>query len=146
MGGPGRLRLSDRRFPGPLFCYACGQESGKEAAGKLEDDQLKGPFLALAAAMALGACTLPTNVKIKKTEELRAAQTACLASNLPQFEDGSSEPSKVGRFVAMSCTVETEKLVYYAVPHPTAQERKAFEDDAVMRATKLVMQKRGGQF
>ena len=95
--------------------------------------------------MAVGACTLPTNVKQKRTEELRAAQTACLVNNLPQFEDNSSEPSKIGRFVAMSCTVETEKLVYYAVPHPTVQERKAFEDDAVMRATKMVLQRRGAQ-
>ena len=106
---------------------------------------MKGPFLALAGALVVGACTLPTNVKLKKTEELRAAQTACLVNNVPQFEDGTSEPSKIGRFVAMSCNVETDKLVFYAVPHPSAQERQAFQDDAVIRATKLVMQARGAQ-
>jgi hypothetical protein len=105
---------------------------------------LKGLIPALVAALAVGACTASPNVKIKKAEELRAAQTACLTNNVPQFEDGSSEPSKVGRFVAMSCTVETDKLVYYAVPHPTPQERQAFQDDATMRATKLVMRSRGG--
>ena len=99
----------------------------------------------MVAALALGACTLPTNVKIKKTEELRAAQTACLINNVSQFEDGSSEPSKIGRFVAMSCSVETEKLVFYAVPSPTAEERQAFTDDAVMRATGFVIRARGGK-
>jgi hypothetical protein len=93
----------------------------------------------------LGACTLPTNVKIKKIDELRAAQTACLVNNVPQFEDNVSPPGKIGRFVAMSCNVETEKLVYYAVPNPTAHERHAFEDDAVMRATGYVIRSRGGQ-
>jgi len=107
---------------------------------------LKGPYLAVAAAsLMLGACTLPTNVKIKKIDELRAAQTACLHNNVAQFEDNSSEPSKIGRFVAMSCTVETEKLVYYAVPSPTAAERQAFTDDAVMRATGFVIRARAAR-
>jgi hypothetical protein len=70
---------------------------------------------------------------------------ACLSSNLPQFEDRTSEPAKIGRYIAMSCIVETEKLVYYAVPNPTPAERKAFEDDAVMRATGLVIRARSGQ-
>ncbi len=110
---------------------------------------MKGPNLAVAAALAttlaMGACTLPTNVKIKKIDELRAAQTACLINNVPQFEDGSSEPSKVGRFVAMSCIVETDKLVYYAVPNASAQERQAFLDDATMRATGYVIRARSSQ-
>jgi len=106
---------------------------------------LKGPYLAVAAALAMGACTLPTNVKIKKIDELRAAQTACLVNNVPQFEDGMSEPSKIGRFVAMSCIVETDKLVYYAVPYPTVKEREAFLNDATMRATGFVMRARGAR-
>ena len=110
---------------------------------------MKGPNLAVAAALAttlaVGACTLPTNVKIKKIDELRSAQTACLINNVPQFEDGSSEPSKIGRFVAMSCIVETDKLVYYAVPNPTGQERQAFLDDATVRATGYVIRARTGQ-
>lgn len=110
---------------------------------------MKGPNLAVAAALAItlamGACTLPTNVKIKKIDELRAAQTACLVNNVPQFEDGSSESSKIGRFVAMSCIVETDKLVYYAVPNPTGQERQAFLDDATVRATGYVIRARTGQ-
>jgi hypothetical protein len=112
----------------------------------LEGDHLKRPFLAVAAAsLMLGACTLPTNVKIKKIDELRAAQTACLHNNVAQFEDAASEASKIGRFVAMSCTVETEKLVFYAVPSPSAAERQAFTDDAVMRATGYVIKARSGR-
>ena len=79
------------------------------------------------------------------TPLLRAAQLTCLVTNLPQFEDRTSDPDKIGRYVAMSCTIETEKLVYYAVPNPTPAERKAFEDDAVMRATGLVIRSRNGQ-
>jgi len=105
---------------------------------------LKAIYYATAAALCLGACTLPTNVKIKKTDELRAAQTACLVNNVPQFEDRASDPAKIGRFVAMSCNVETEKLVYYAVPSPTPQERHAFEEDAIMRATGFVIHSRSG--
>lgn len=100
-------------------------------------------YLVAAMALGLGACTLPANVKINKMEELRAAQNNCLVENVPKFEDGASEPSKIGRFVAMSCSVQTEKLTYYAVPYPTAQERQAFSDDAALRATGYVMNARG---
>lgn len=110
---------------------------------------MKGPYLAVmmlaAAALALSACSLPTNVKIKKADELRAAQTACLINNVPQFEDHVSAASKIGRYVAMSCIVETDKLVYYAVPNPTPKEREAFLQDATMRATGFVIRARGQQ-
>jgi hypothetical protein len=105
---------------------------------------LKIYYLAALCALCVGGCTLPTNVKLKKIDELRAAQTSCLVNNVPQFEDGVSDPSKIGRFVALSCNVETERLVYYAVPHPTAQERHAFEQDAEMRAMGFVIRARTG--
>ena len=104
--------------------------------------QLKTIYLAV-AALCLSACTLPTNVKLKKIDELREAQNACLVGNVSQFEDRVSEAAKIGRFVAMSCNVQTEKLVYYAVPSPTPQERQAFEQDAIQRATGYVMRARG---
>ena len=104
---------------------------------------MKAIYLVAVGALCLGACTLPTNVKIKKIDELRAAQAACLSNNVPQFEDNVSEASKIGRYVAMSCTVETDKLVYYAVPNPTPQERQAFQEDAAMRAAGYVMRARG---
>ncbi len=106
---------------------------------------MKGLYLIAGAALCLGACTLPTNVKLKKIDELRAAQTACLSGNVSQFDDRVSAPSKIGHYIAMSCNVETEKLVYYAVPHPTAKEREAFSDDAEMRATGYVIRARSGE-
>ena len=105
---------------------------------------MKRLFLAAGATLSAAACTLPTNVKLKKIDELRAAQTACLVNNVAEFEDRVSEAAKIGRFVAMSCNVETEKLVFYAVPNSTPRERQAFENDAVLRATGYVMRARGG--
>ena len=105
---------------------------------------LKVLYIAAAAALIVGGCTLPTNVKLKKIDELRAAQTSCLVNNVPQFDDRVSEPAKIGRYVAMSCNVETEKLVYYAVPHPSAKEREGFDQDAMMRATGFVIRARSG--
>ena len=102
------------------------------------------PGLAAGAmALGLGACQLPTNVALKHIDELRAAQDACLKDNISQFEDPASDPRQIGRFVAMSCTYQTTKLVQYAVPYATPQERKAFEDDAAMRAAGYVMLARG---
>ena len=105
---------------------------------------MKRLFLAAGATLLVAACTLPTNVKLKKIDELRAAQTACLVNNVAEFEDRVSDASKIGRFVAMSCNVATEKLVFYAVPNPTAGERQAFEDDATRRATGYVIRSRSG--
>lgn len=104
---------------------------------------MKAFYLVAGMTLCLGACTLPTNVKLKKIDELRAAQTACLVGNVSQFDDHVSTPSKIGRYIAMSCNVETEKLVYYAVPNPTPRERRAFEEDAALRATGYVMRSRG---
>jgi hypothetical protein len=94
-------------------------------------------------ALGLAACQLPTNVALKHIDELRAQQDSCLKSNISQFEDPGSDPKQVGRFVAMSCTTQTEKLVQYAVPYATPKERKAFDDDAAMRAAGYVMLSRG---
>ena len=100
--------------------------------------------LALAAPLALlGACQLPTNVAIKRIDSLRAEQDACLKDNVGQFEDRASDARTVGRFVAMSCSVQTEKLVQYAVPYATRQEYDAFQLDATRRATSYVLTARG---
>ena len=100
--------------------------------------------LALAAPLlSLGACQLPTNVAIKRVDSLRAAQDACLKNNVAQFEDATSDAPQVGRFVAMSCSVQTEKLVQYAVPYANRQEYDAFQIDATKRATGYVIASRG---
>jgi len=95
--------------------------------------------LAALAPLGLAACQLPTNVAIKRIETLRAEQDACLRTNVPQFDEAGADPKKTGRYVAMSCTVQTDKLVQYAVPYATLKERQAFQDDAAMRATGYVM-------
>jgi hypothetical protein len=90
-------------------------------------------------APCLGACQLPTNVAIKRVDSLRAEQDACLKGNVAQFEDRASDAKQVGRYVAMSCSVQTEKLVQYAVPYATRREYEGFQADAVVRATGFVV-------
>jgi hypothetical protein len=94
------------------------------------------------AAPCLGACQLPTNVATKRVDSLRAAQDLCLRDNISQFDDRTSDPRQVGRYVAMSCSVQTEKLVQYAVPYATRQEYAAFQDDATARAAGYVLSSR----
>ncbi len=99
-------------------------------------------FLALVAP-CLGACQLPTNIATKNVDSLRSAQDTCLRENVAQFDDRTSDARQVGRFVAMSCTVQTEKLVQYAVPYATRQEYAAFQSDAAARAAGYVVSSRG---
>lgn len=100
-------------------------------------------YLLLVVALLLpAACQLPTNVALQKIDQLRMQQNACLNENVSQFEDGTSEAGKVGYYVAMSCTVQTDKLVQYAVPYATPAERQAFQRDAALRATGNVLRAR----
>ena len=102
-------------------------------------------FWAVLALVApcLGACQLPTNVATKRVDSLRQAQDSCLKENIAQFDDRTSDARQVGRFVAMSCSVQTEKLVQYAVPYATRQEYTAFQNDAAVRAAGYVVSSRG---
>jgi hypothetical protein len=99
-------------------------------------------ILALAAP-CLGACQLPTNVAIKRIDILRSEQDACLKGNVAQFDDRTSDAQQIGRYVAMSCTVQTEKLAQYAVPNATRGEYAAFQNDAAARAANYVLTSRG---
>lgn len=94
-------------------------------------------------AACLGACSLPANVAIRNVGEYRSAQDACLSGNLQQFEDAAVEASRIGQYVAMSCIVQTDKVLYLAIPNATEQERQAFRQDAERRATGYVLQGRG---
>jgi hypothetical protein len=98
-------------------------------------------ILALAAPV-LGACDLAADAPHRRVDGLRSQQDSCLRGNVAQFEDRNAEPGQVGRFVAMSCSFQTEKLVQYALPHPTRRETEAFELDALKRATAYVTQSR----
>jgi len=105
---------------------------------------VKSFWIALAlAAPCLGACQLPTNVAIKHIDSLRAEQDTCFKDNIPQFEDRASDAHQIGRYVAMSCSTQTDKLVQYAVPYATRQEYEAFQRDAVRRAAGFVLTSRG---
>lgn len=100
-------------------------------------------FLLALVAPCLAACQLPTNVAIKRVDSLWAEQDACLKGNIAQFDDHGADAARVGRFVAMSCTTQTDKLVQYAVPYATRKEYQAFQDDAAARATGYVRNSRG---
>ena len=101
-------------------------------------------FWAVLALVApcLGACQLPTNVATKHVDSLRSAQDTCLRENIAQFDDRAADARQVGRYVAMSCSVQTEKLVQYAVPYATREEYAAFQNDAAVRATGYVLSSR----
>lgn len=104
---------------------------------------MKGYWYLLAlAAPCLAACQLPTNVAIKRIDSLRAEQDTCLKNNIAQFEDRGADEKQIGRFVAMSCTTQTDKLVQYAVPYATRKEYQAFQNDAAARATGYVRSSR----
>ena len=101
-------------------------------------------FPAMAAMIGLGACTLPTNVAIKKLDSLRAEQTTCLISKALQMDDRTSDPERIAREVAAACNDATERLVAHAIARPNPQERRAFEEDAEVRAAGYVKAARGG--
>jgi hypothetical protein len=103
---------------------------------------MKAALIAL-SALALGACTLPTNVALQKIDSLRAAQNACLSSHVSQHDDGVSDPGRVGYSIAASCQADTDRLVQYAVPYATPSEREGFQRDAALRATGYVLRARG---
>jgi hypothetical protein len=100
----------------------------------------------LLLALPLASCTaLPTYDdprRVDKIEKLREARDLCLVENVHNFDDGTSNPAKIGNYVAMACNVQTSKLVDLAIPDPGAKARAAFQEDAVRRATGYVQTSR----
>lgn len=84
------------------------------------------------------------NVAIKGIDNLRAAQSSCLASNARQMDDRTSDPERIARLVATACNDATEKLVSHAIVNPQPQERQAFEQEAERRAAGYVKLSRSG--
>jgi hypothetical protein len=74
-----------------------------------------------------------------KVDRLWKARDICLLTNTPQFDDHVSDPRKVARFVAMSCTNETTKLLEEAIPEPDEKARRAFQQEAERRAATIVL-------
>jgi len=77
--------------------------------------------------------------RVGRIESLREARDLCLIQNVPHFDDGRSDPAKIGGYVAMSCSNETTKLVDLAIPYPSRQARDAFQEEAARRATGYVL-------
>ena len=97
-------------------------------------------------ALLLGSCTsIPTYddpKRVARIERLREARDLCLVENVHMFDDGTSNPAKIGNYVAMACTVQTSKLVDLAIPNPGPKAREAFQEEAVRRATGYVQTSR----
>jgi hypothetical protein len=74
-----------------------------------------------------------------KVERLWRERDDCLLANTPQFDDGVSDARKVARFVAMSCTTQTTKLLEMAIPEPDEKAREAFQAEAERRAADIVV-------
>jgi hypothetical protein len=95
-------------------------------------------------ALALSACALPTNVALKDVDKLRAAQTTCLVRNAQQMDDRTSDPAQIARDIAAACNDATQRLVTGAIAKPNPQERRAFEEEAELRAAGYVKLARSG--
>ena len=97
-------------------------------------------------ALLLGSCTaIPTYddpKRVARIDKLREARDLCLVENVHQFDDGTSDPAKIGNYVAMSCNVQTSKLVDLAIPYPSPKTREAFQEEAARRATGYVQTSR----
>jgi len=94
-------------------------------------------LLPLASCAAIPSYDDPK--RVDRIEKLREARDVCLVKNVQAFDDGTSAASKIGNYVAMSCTVETGKLVELAIPRPDQHVRSAFQEEAVRRATGYVL-------
>jgi hypothetical protein len=94
-------------------------------------------------ALPLVSCAAIPNYddpkRVARIAELRDARDLCLIQNVPQFDDGASTPAKIGNYVAMSCAVQTSKLVELAIPDPSPQARNAFQHEAARLATGCVL-------
>lgn len=95
-------------------------------------------------ALGVSACTLPTNVAIKDVDKLRAVQTTCLVRNAQQMDDRTSDPAQIARDIAAACNEATQQLVATAIAKPSPQERRAFEEEAEVRAAGYVKLARSG--
>jgi len=96
-------------------------------------------LLSLPLASCAAIPTYDNPRRVDRIEKLREARNLCLIKNVQAFDDGTSSADKIGNYVAMSCTVETTKLVDLAIPLPDQRARAAFQEEAVRRATGYVL-------
>ncbi len=93
---------------------------------------------ALAVLLALGGCTLPSNVALKHIDTLRQDQEICLRTNAGYFNGKDGDPSELGKNIAAACRDQTDTLSAYAVPHISTDEAERFRADAAHRAAAYV--------
>jgi hypothetical protein len=99
-------------------------------------------LLALPLASCAAIPTYDDPKRVARIDKLREARDLCLVENVHMFDDGTSNPAKIGNYVAMSCNVQTDKLVDLAIPYPSPKTREAFQEEAVRRATGYVQTSR----
>ena len=99
-------------------------------------------LLALPLASCAAIPSYDDPKRVARIDKLREARDLCLVENVHQFDDGTSDPAKIGNYVAMACNVQTGKLVDLAIPHPSPATREAFQEEAVRRATGYVLTSR----
>jgi hypothetical protein len=75
----------------------------------------------------------------EKIERLWRERDDCLLTNAPQFDDRTSDIRKIARFVAMSCTTQTIKLMELTIPDADQKARDAFQAEAERRGADIIV-------
>jgi hypothetical protein len=99
--------------------------------------------LSLLLALAVGACnsapTYQDPYLAGKINRQRVQRDNCLLAHTPQLDNGSADVTGVARAVAAACTDETERLMALAVPYADEKARQGFQQEAVRRASDIVL-------
>ena len=99
--------------------------------------------LSLLFALAVGACqsypTFQDPYLAGKIDRQRVQRDNCLLAHTPQLDNGSADVTGVARAVAAACTDETERLMAMAVPYADEKARQGFQQEAVRRASDIVL-------
>jgi hypothetical protein len=99
--------------------------------------------LSLLLTLAVGACnsapTYQDPYLAGKVNRQRVQRDNCLLAHTPQLDNGSADVTGVARAVAAACTDETERLMALAVPYADEKARQGFQQEAVRRASDIVL-------
>ncbi|HEY2871073.1 MAG TPA: hypothetical protein VGJ56_04105 [Reyranella sp.] len=99
--------------------------------------------LSLALALVVGACNSAPSYQdpylASKINRQRVQRDNCLLAHTPQLDNGSADVTGVARAVAAACTDETERLMAMAVPYADEKARQGFQQEAVRRASDIVL-------
>ncbi len=95
-------------------------------------------------ALLLGACSISPPVfetppMVAKIDRQRIERDQCMLAKAPQFDDHSADVRPIARRVAAACWDETEKLMVMAVPYADEKARLGFQQEAVRRASDIVL-------